>query len=202
MWYISISVFLYAIYPMIYSLINNRFHNCFLLCMGVYLLVYIISRLCPEYYRITSLGLPKIPIFIFGCYLGYLASIHKKVNAIYLFLVVVPLIFIFGRAKVVDDFFENPYEDLIRFITLPLCCWGFIFMQRFTKHNILLTFFRFLGRYSLELYILHMLLYGVVFNSCNTALSLPLCGVLLFILSLILCQPVHIFIDSIIQKIK
>lgn len=201
MWYISISILLYFCFPLFYSLINNKFSNCLLLCFFVYAIVFGISKMFPEYYQMTVLGLPKISIFIFGCYVGYLAYSHRTINMLLLALLVLPVIYLMGKLKQTDAFFSNPYEDCVRLITIPLCCLALNVITRIKFLKVIMVILRFLGKYSLELFVLHMLMKGSIFNS-ELGLCYPLCGALLFFLSVVLCYPVHLVIDSITRQIK
>lgn len=84
MWYISMSVALYFVFPFAYRFIFvnktekqslNRIlflvASSILVCVGLYLLA-------PDYYDKVTIGITKIPMFFIGMLVGYY-SCHKKV---------------------------------------------------------------------------------------------------------------------------
>ena len=79
MWYISISVLLYILFPFIYRLIFQGNDNksitlrALLLTVLCIAAVVSISLLSPEYYDMTSIGIEKLPMFIIGMLIGHYA---------------------------------------------------------------------------------------------------------------------------------
>ena len=72
MWYISLSVALYLLYPLLhkfmygeYKMVSKRFSVCMI---GTSLLLFLLSYLAPNYYGMTSVAFSKLPLFVLGSY--------------------------------------------------------------------------------------------------------------------------------------
>ena len=90
MWYISISVLLYILFPFIYRIIFQCNDNkaitlrALLLTVLCIAAVVSISLLSPEYYYMTSIGIEKLPMFIIGMLTGYYAKNSYKLTIYHL----------------------------------------------------------------------------------------------------------------------
>lgn len=117
-----------------------------------------------------------------------------------LFLLLLIIAFAWAKQK---DFllFATAYESTIRLVSIPFCCLAFVIMANKKILNFIFITFRWLGKYSLELYILHMLLYNCIF-SISDELSLPFCGLILFAISILICKPVHDAVNIIVKKLE
>ena len=102
-----------------------------------------------------------------------------------------------------SDVFIPYYEMAYRLLMMPLACLAMECLKT-KRFNLLLRWF---GRYSLEIYVLQMLVIGVaqkVLEAMHCPLSLiPVLHTLLtFAIVIGFCVPIHNGIDKLINKIK
>ena len=208
MWYISISVLLYIIFPFIYKFmfIDNNNKTITLRALLLILLsittVVGISLVSPEYYKMTSIGIDKLPIFIIGMLIGYYAKMSYKLTVFYLvFCGVLVILTLF--AKKADDYFIPYYEMSARLLLMPLTC----IVLDWLKPKRIISILEWFGKYSLELYVLHMFIKKMMFGTIMY-LDIPTNILPIFLtistitLSILACAPVHRAIDVVIKKIR
>ena len=100
------------------------------------------------------------------------------------------------------DVFVPYYEMAYRLLMMPLACLALEYFN--TKRlNLVLQWF---GRYSLEIYVLQMLIVGVaqkalILMDCPLNLIPALHTLLTFAIVMGFCTPIHNGIDKIIKKI-
>lgn len=56
MWYISVSILLYALFPLIFDFIDNNWRRCLILIVILIFLIALIRFCFPEYYEMTMIG--------------------------------------------------------------------------------------------------------------------------------------------------
>lgn len=202
MWYISVSILLYALFPIIYKIENNNLRGLLTLLFASIAALALIRYMFPDYYIMTRLGLPKIPVFIVGCYYGYLAKEGRHVDFLKYMLLLLALTSMMLLCKKHDDlFFSGFYEAAIRLITLPCCCLVLLLMSKYKCLSKVNDIFKWLGKYSLELFILHMFLYGWIFR-LSSYCSLATCGIILFVTTILVCKPIHVAIDKVVNHLR
>lgn len=96
MWYISVSILLYALFPLIFDFIDNNWRRCLILIVILIFLIALIRFCFPEYYEMTMIGIPKAPVFIIGCYAGYLAKNNISISLLKYLLFLLLLIIAFA----------------------------------------------------------------------------------------------------------
>lgn len=206
-WYVSATIFLYIVFPYIYKLI---FHNkppmiglALTLCIWLIIAIFLYNVNIAYYKQIDRL-VAKFPMFILGIYAGYMAKNQKYIKL----WAVIPLCFLLVSIVIANKFnndFTMYYKDIIALFGLI----GIAYLLKFTNGcgnigNVL----KWLGTYSLELYIFHMLIRLVMiqtFNYIGYDVSLStqrIIAPLALILSLLICRPVHFCIDSLLARIK
>lgn len=87
MWYISMSMALYLIFPLAYRFLFGKktekavlVRTIMLVGFGI-LVCYGLYKCAPDYYRMVTIGISKTPIFFLGMLVGYF-SFHKKVMSL------------------------------------------------------------------------------------------------------------------------
>lgn len=171
-WYIPATIALYLVSPII---LQNFFKNktdklkysvigiCILI--GMFLSILIINSETKYLLIFTS----RIPIFCIGIIIGYWSDINKTLSkkhilvSISLFIIgfIVLIIFIKYFRSSLWSYGLWWWPFII--ITLPLCificiCIDFIYKKRITK----LKFIKFCGSHSLELYLFHERILGIL----------------------------------------
>ena len=196
MWYIALSIALYAIFPFYYNWMERNWTEKTVITSILSIIIcWMISYAYPIYFNKVYLALPKIPIFFLGIYIGYLA-VKKKEIAVYkyiaMFLCLAVLLFIFSRS----DSFYMYYCDLALFpITIWIVCMIYDKLRNYYLIKILLTIWNWLGKYTLELYVLHLLFYGIIKPENNIYYIL-----MVFALAFAFCMPVQ-YLSQYISKI-
>lgn len=202
MWYISVSIVLYALFPFLFKVVDDNFRNLIFVILAVIAILALMRFAFTDYYTLTKIGYSQFPAFIIGCYFGYMAKYEKNVSLVKYLLAMLAITTVLLIGKKVDGLlFANLYETNIRLMTIPCMCVTISYLRKYSIATYINGIFRWLGKYSLELYILHMFLYGIVFRLFSDY-SPSTCGIILFVLTILICQPIHIGVDIMIRRIK
>lgn len=128
MWYISLTVLLYILFPLLYNVIFSKPNPkavtiralfVFILMEAINGLIYVCA---PSYYNMVSIGITQAPIFVIGMLFGYYSS-HKYMiswrTMMWLILVLVVLV----GFKRISPFFQSPMILTLRIVTIILVCY-------------------------------------------------------------------------------
>jgi len=163
MWYISVILALYLIYPFMHKIIFRKKKSVIL--TSVYAIsIYVLSRISielffPNYYKNLSIGLTKLPMFIVGVVCMHYINKDKKWFSIKHFFILASLWVIFRLISKHFVYLHPEYVLCKYFITISfvtLCLHSIKGINFFSWFDKLLNFF---GKYSLEMYIIHLLLF-------------------------------------------
>ena len=199
-WYVAVSLLLYFLYPFIHRFlfIKNKKPNILLrvggVIIGMCLPIAIMYFMFPYEWELIGGWIIQILMFPLGMIAGYYANITYKLTLWQIIAYFIVMLLLFIATKLISVSFIC---DIIRtLIGMPLICICFYVIND-KKHFVwILTFFNWLGKYSLEIYLLHLLIYLSWFDVC------PLTGAWQYIttvvISLILCKPIH----NIIYKLQ
>ena len=171
-WYVSFAMIMYLIYPLLYKLIKKfegrkytKIVIALILVLYMQLLWYIKNTVFYETYEI---GLTRIPIFISGCYAGYLVKNNKKITwEVYLLAIIgVTLKAYFYKGYTYDIQSRLSSFFFAFFILLFAICFLNIMPQ------FILKALKWIGNMSLELYLVHIVFAGICLDYfpeyCNT----------------------------------
>ena len=167
MWYVAFILGLYAVYPVFYNLFFNvsqkrRNINFAILLASVFIFIFFVKFYASDFYVSTEVWLTRIPVFILGCFFG--KAVKEKhqfgLSDIILFLLVIPLKGVTIMLRSVAD-----EKMLLRFLGLfgaLFICLVAVFV--FEKLNLkpVRKICSFFGNISLEMYMIHVMLYKVV----------------------------------------
>ena len=207
MWYISTTIVLYALSPLFYKVIDTKHPRlmCVVMTALITLLGYLIYEVYPSYYWSHEISLAKWCMYVLGLTIGYLnirigGGIFLK-HIVYILLMWVAL-YMLSRY---DIFFKIYYGHCRTLLGITFLTY-FYSKTNQSKLNVLNDFFKWLGTYSLELYLIHMVLKEFLFGLFNvTSETTPslLYAIIIFdlILAVILCKPVSIIINRITSKL-
>lgn len=204
MWYIALSAFLYAIFPIIYNIIfsgkNIGWRFVFFLFI-IYSLIFLLKYYSPNYYNITAIGVSQIPAFIIGVVFGYLSCSNNNkwsIYKIFLFLLL-PLI----SVKLLSFYFS----DIVFCVKLMQRIVGIVFFCILLELRWIKTGWGgaiyaldFVGTLTLEIYVCHLLLFylikdiGMIENTHIIVIAI--------IIALIISYPVHILINKAINSLN
>lgn len=200
MWYVSATILLYLLFPLLYHILfkgNRPIYG--LLGIGVLYAVslFAIARYCPEYWMNTRIFWARFIMFPLGIFTGYLSVNARQVSFLQIGLYFAICILLAALAKIaIDDEIYSVTRTLIGlpFMTLLLhLCSRWNWVQRGILRPL-----QFLGVHSYELYLMHVTVFYLCRNiiGMDSAISMAV-GI---VLALLLCKPVHVGIQQIMNK--
>ncbi len=227
MWYIAVSVLLYSLFPIFYKFMFETkkyigVRTLFLIGLMVAINAIIYFQF-PSYNKMVSIGVSKLPMFIIGIYIGWLADCnmfvyrqlpppitvktiraHSHTLLLLVGIVLVPW-FLFNVLRGSSEFFTAYYVMSEKLISIPILCLAFVAMERIHIFRYVKMFLNWFGRYTLELYVLHLLIYCFIngqtwiLNIGNGQMTKVLIAV---IFSILLAMPIQKAISHINSHIK
>ena len=170
-WFVSLIIVLYLLYPLFHRAIFCSKRWTFLRFLGVlvvaYAVVIALRLLVPEWYDNTEIALTRIPVFIMGCYAGKLVYEKKRVSVAWMVvaLVCVAAFFIVFDQRLITLKIAKRFFYAVGGVSIAVVLAGFFELcERATKNpNLGLTrFFTWVGGFSLELYLSHIMINQVL----------------------------------------
>ena len=160
MWYISVSLLLYFLFPLLYSFVFRSGKGiairgiCLvtmfcLVCAGIFFLF-------PSYYELTGIGLAKMPMFAIGILVGYLSYNSKQLKHEYIYILLLGVLVVITNIE--GGIIGDLGNGLLRFFCIMLICPMLSWMEKYIPKisHWIIVLFRWFGKYTLELYILHL----------------------------------------------
>lgn len=208
MWYISMSVALYFLFPVVYRFLFIQQKEQVVLVKTSLIVItcvvvnFVLYALAPHYYSMVQIGITKAPMFFIGMLVGWYSFLGRSMSWKHIvgggFLL--SLTFLLKKQS---DVFIPYYEMTYRLLMMPLACLALDFFKTKRLKAVLQWF----GRYSLEIYVLQMLIIGVahkalILMNCPLNLIPALHTLLTFAIVMGFCTPIHNGIDKIIKKIE
>lgn len=213
-WYVAFSLVLYLLFPIFYKCVNRKrllfsSINTLVLIFTLIAVNILIEYYFPLKYSQIEIALRHSPIFIVGIYIARfsLGNISKKTIALYWCGVVfIILILKLLTLKYGEWISGSYYSDMKQLFYLPLISMIFSLLYKFNLENILMKGFRWMGQYSLEIYILHIVVYRFAVSLTGYQYFENIVGdtaavLSTVIVSLIICVPIHNFIEKLKSKI-
>lgn len=209
MWYVAISLLLYALFPLIHKIMFSKdeikvvVFKCVILSFVFFAVPIALKIASPDYYKIIKYGLTKMPIFIVGILVGFLSFKELKIKYMPLKILVGGVIFFLLSISADRVSSLMPicamYE---KFYFIVLLCY---FMSSILPNKVAIGYIlnplRWLGQYTLEIYILHLLIYSTLFNNfLGIAFDTTWNIVVSISLSIIICSPIHKLIQRVIIR--
>lgn len=204
MWYISVSILLYLLFPVLYKFLfqKNRlakFKGILLLGLFYGLGIFIFILL-PDYWKLIKEGLSQMPMFAIGIILGYMSynSLHFKREQ-FLFVTLGILAIISNLCGGIVGAFGDGFLRL--FCTILLCI---LLLWLENNHNNdfydkIKAMLKWFGNYTLELYILHIFIY-IYLKSLIDNSFLRSC--LAIAIAICVAQPLHNLIKYLLERKK
>lgn len=167
MWYIALSVVLYLFFPFIYKYIFRcrKFSSITLGTIATVVLFFcfhlFIFKFFPLYYGKIGVALEKITIFPVGMYFGYLC----KNNISHIPVVAIVTITFCSCFYILSSHSSFLYCYRVicqQILTIFFVCFSFCLVKQSKAVDQFVIFLAWFGKYSLELYILHLLLYPLI----------------------------------------
>lgn len=202
LWYIAITVALYMIYPIVHKLLTFRKSLLYVtvIMTGIISFVlwsnHILGELFPSWYLNHRLGLDQYYLFFIGVYYAYLV---KNKSIIYRLAIVIVFIlsFILQRFYPEFNYFYDPFKKIVIF--MPMIALFFYLFDRFMLISLVRRCIDWMGKYSLELYILHSIYFCFFVRTVFDQRMSIIIGLLLAFLS---CMPLHFVVEKINNSIS
>lgn len=161
-YYVSLILLCYILYPYIYSALfskerknNNIGKRCILLIVITVFLTVLIMNGQNELYERIEIAITRIPIFIFGCYLGKMVYDKKPLPRNFLAMMIIATI---GQFVILHmDVLSGIWRRYFYFIGGVAITFLIPLILDLIKCNILNRFLAFFGKISLNLYLSHIL---------------------------------------------
>lgn len=156
-WFILLMLVLYAVFPVIFKLLDKNNRNIWFVLMliltyGFPIILCYVDNTC---YNNISIAITRIPLFVIGCYFGkHIKQGYEIAYSKVFTFVIVALFLKYCRVYLdlnsyTDRYFDGIYSlGLIIIITCVVMFFG-----KSAKIN---SVWRFFGKYSLEIYIIHV----------------------------------------------
>ena len=195
-WYIFFIIICYLIFPLIYKLINKSKDSISIikivsLIIIIIIGIFFINKLYPTFFSKSNIMLLRIIPFILGVLLGKLSYNNKKINY-YI------IIFILGLLSILLVRFNLIYNRLFLFaFNISLLFFIISIVDLFIKKKDLVCKpFIFLGKYSLEIYLVHVAIRKII-----TTYNYPNYKIGYYILFVIVSIIISILFNMLIKKV-
>lgn len=157
------------------------------------LLNWLLYKFAPSYYSLVRIGITPIPFFIIGAWVGKQAIDEKTIKPIWILVLLFALVLLY---TIPICPWLNFRDYMFRIVGVIFCCYILYKLDSFTKLHIVLKWF---GEHTLEIYILHLMIKGVLalFMTNMTTLTIVSIGV-----AIILSKPVHVMTGKLINTLN
>lgn len=166
-WYIFVICFCYLIFPCIYNFLNSedketRLTRFISLLTFLFIIFEMLSRHSKFIFSNIEIFLLRIPTFILGVYLGKKVYDKERIKLRDIVVMVLNLLLVFIVARSSGSIFRRPLLTVIIMSLLFLFLIILDYIKRIkllTKiSDIFVKIFEFIGKYSLEIYLIHVIL--------------------------------------------
>lgn len=196
MWYIALSMVLYLLFPIFFhGFKNGRFLVGNLLAIAIFIgVTHVVRTSVPGYYQMTEIALNKIPIFFIGSMIGWLllnrsSRTETVIRGGYCIVFLLYILFlVMKKYKGLPDYLVDYYMSTKKVVVIPLVALAVKWLMMIKPGQLFAALLHWFGKYTLEIYVLHLLLY-VFLNGILE--SRPLVVGLMVAVTLLICKPVH-----------
>ena len=219
LWFISAIVIFYIFFPLFYELVTSK-HSTLNTGLFILLLIgamYVSGVEKPKQFDLTEIALTRLPIFIFGIYIGKMVYDKAKIKPWHIAVAVCTVLlrafdaFIGIRAKLgsplpgalktANRYFTstlgNRMESSAFSIGFMALCIALLML---IKWKPLHSFLKSAGGLSLELYMTHVTINGILKSAGLDLCSLPV-YLLSMVISVSLAILLHLVSDIVIKRI-
>lgn len=203
MWYIAVTIFLYFLFPIMFKWMFYRPHvggvllRFLLLLICMFMAIFFLRNCCLDYYAMIGKWINKTLMFPIGMLCGYFCKSGIVLKKEYVIIMMTALTVLY-MVTIVKVFF---IKEHIR------CLWGvfslsifFSVLDRSIYGKKLLSFLHWLGTYSLELYVLHVLVFKTI-DACFILTEPYKIMLFCIVFALLVSKPIHIAISNFENKI-
>lgn len=209
-WYILMICFCYLIFPYIFRLVESCSDEEMedMRMMSIFTFFTLIAMMIQKYddqlFGFINIALLRIPVFFFGCFIGRRAY-EKRTIKTGVFLMMIFSIFL-AQLRLVNKVVI--VRHVLAFLNLSICLLIILILNQIkglkVLHNSIVKFFEWFGKYSLELYLMHVTVRSIMSNykylTCYPKYELIMVAITL-ILSVIVKLLTNLITNSLIPAI-
>ncbi len=205
MWYVAYSLVLYLLFPLFFKVIfcckKGIFIRVLFLLSLLIVIRYILLKTSPDYYQKIHIGLDITNCFILGIYWGYLSDHHKQYSILVGGgnLILIILLYAVRRYTM---FFNGEYSLVLMFFCVML--WALVFhnSDKLLNNSWFAQAFRWLGAHSLEIYILHLLSFHLLFDYLFPSINRSFAFAVSDCFAIAVCHPVQVCVNKLVCTIR
>ena len=215
-WFIASILLLYLLYPLIYRLIKNNHVAAFIMVGAVYLIIFSrISSMIPYslvFVIITDIFITRVPAFLIGSICAELSLHGKKIKKswCYILLILGPIVCginLYSYKAGTPMYWTTIRTLFIILIFAVIIFWIFI-REHFKDIKFIenaCRFFSYIGAFTLEIYLLHEKILGILtpfFNgiNINNYISLFLLNIVAAIVSIFFADKLSKLVTHIVSR--
>lgn len=198
MWYIAVTIVLYLLYPLLEQVVIKLKWGGILTFMLLNIGIHTVS---PAYGNSINLALSHTPMFMLGILMAYYIGQEKhKIQTFLRICVCFAIVsIIVSKLHFVPEYLSLDAMAM-KLIYIPVICVFFYNLEQNILVAKLASCLEWLGRYSFELYVLHVLIYFAIFKPLLKACySSNLLILLSIIISLLSCKYISLGVKRIIN---
>lgn len=170
MWFVSAIIAFYLLYPLIYKWLffkpEYQLLRFIVLLAVAYGGIILIAKCFPGWYGNVEIALTRLPVFLMGCYAGKFVKEGKRIHWLIAALAIigVAVFFIVLDMKLVKGTSQRFFYAFGGVTITVFLALFFEICERLTKNPDLglIRFFTWVGGFSLELYLAHIMLNQVL----------------------------------------
>lgn len=170
-WYIAVCLICYVLFPLVFAVVDGTrnvaaaWARTLALCAAAVLVAVALYRFAPSFYDNVDLIVNRIPCFIFGVLLGRLSHERRPLPMLVIAACMTAVAVMLYPMRLVDVPLVKVY--LRAALNLLLCICGVVIMDVMARagkpalaglHDVVSKVLSWFGRYSLELYLLHVMI--------------------------------------------
>ena len=189
MWYISVIMALYLVYPFYYRITygNRKLKSCILLLIfgSLFIIEYMIFMLAPDYYDRISICM-NMGIFFLGSYMADFLCNNRKDLTINVGGVIL-------MCLIAAYFFKLSGHIYIIYNLFCIGLWAGLFrsVQNSKIGNVGIRVLEWFGRYTLELYMIHLFLYYIMKEVLLPGIGNNILFPVSVAIAMLMCMPIH-----------
>ena len=171
-WFVSMILVAYAIYPMLFRIVirknSIRYHilTAAFLCFAEISICILIQKTMPALWENIGIALIRFPVFTIGCFFGPYVYNRRKIP--FLFVLLCFVLIVPSLAFIIMDTISKAFIIVLRiFVGAAMSiCLSFLFHVAASQNlTIINRFFKFLGSFTLEMYLVHIIAIVLYRNS-------------------------------------
>lgn len=191
-WYLAVSLLLYLVFPVYFFLTKNTdLKRSFLCLLFVIIVIFALNVSLniynTDYYQMIRIGISKLHFFFIGAFVAYLAKAKKKCNILLFVVTLIALYILYVFIK--HRFYMQLLPELIYDLMYETSLFGALMvMCNFTTILKRIKVFTWMGKYSLEIYLIHIYMYNILKKGVDYDYYL----IIVVLCTILLPVPVHV----------